>query len=226
MADVEILKSHHRTRAGDSEMQVNIGGVNEDLTAHLIGLEKQVEWAVNSAIKKVARWLRTHSVREIGRELNITQAVLKRRYRFSDVGKGFNRKVNIWVGLLAIAAHEAGKASKNPAGVKVRGRQFDGAFLQRIYGSEEKVYIRASANRKYGHTTTTEGGRDWARYSRPKLNSVRAEYGDRFPVQVVGIDIEEPALEVLQRFESRLNSEYTRILGQELNYAIHVKEWN
>lgn len=223
MSDLNIATTLHRTRRGDTEMQVDIGRATKDMTEHLVGLEKQVGKAVDRAVRKVARWLRTHSVREIGRELNITQAALKRRYRFSDTGHGFNRRVNIWVGLLAIAAHDTGKINQGPAGARVRGRQFDGAFKQKIYGSEEKVYIRASANRERGHATVTQGGRDWSKYSREKLNSARAEYGDRFPVQVVGIEIEDIGLDVLERYQSRLDGQYRRILDQELNYALNVE---
>ena len=108
MSDITISKSHHRARKGDLELQVGIGQVNEDLAGHLIGLEGKVEVAVDRAIKKTARWLRTHSAREIGKELNIKQAAIKQRFRFTDTGKGFGRKATVWVGLLAIAAHEAG----------------------------------------------------------------------------------------------------------------------
>jgi len=223
MSDITISKSHHRARKGDLELQVGIGQVNEDLAGHLIGLEGKVEVAVDRAIKKTARWLRTHSAREIGKELNIKQAAIKQRFRFTDTGKGFGRKATVWVGLLAIAAHEAGATSKNKAGVRVRGRQFDSAFKQKIYGSEEKVYIRASANRKRGHATVTEGGRDYAKYSRPKAAWFKAEYRDRFPVQVIGIEIEEIGREVLERYERRLNDRYRVILDQELNYVLNVE---
>ncbi|MCV6588219.1 MAG: phage tail protein [Marinobacterium sp.] len=210
MSSINIATTMHRSHFGDREMQVDIGRITEDMTEHLIGLEKQVGKAVDRSVKKVARWLRTHSVREISKELGIVQKALRRRYRVSDTGKGDERRVYIWIGLLAIAAHDAGKVSQEPGGARVRGRQFDSAFKQRIYDSEEKVYIRASANRRRGHATVTD-------------NSVRADYGDRFPVQVVGIEIEEVGRDVLERYERRLDHQYRHILEQELNYALNVE---
>lgn len=224
MAEILILEGTHRARKGDAEYVVDIGRINADLTNHLLDLEDKVGKAVSRAIKRTAQWLRTHSVREISKELNIKQAPVRRRFRFRDTGKGFNRQMNIWVGLLAIAAHDAGKAVNAGRGAKVRGRQFDGAFVKRIYGSEEKMYIRASENRKRGHATVTERGRDYSRYSRTKPAWFEAEYGDRFPVQVVGIDIKDISLNVLERYEKRLNAVYRDNLERELNYELNVAD--
>ena len=236
-SEIEILPSHHRKKTGDVELKsVDLESANKDLAGHLLGLEVELEKAINRAIQKLGAWLRTHSVREISKELNIKQMVIKRRYRFSKIGgkNGQPMQLKIWVGLLAIAAHEAGAVThnRNSAGAKVRGRQFDSAFKARIYGSEEKMYIRAAANRRHGHTTVTEGGRDWSGRRRPKhlkgegirRAKFEAEQGSsRFPVQVIGIDISEIGLDVLQRYESRLNSRYRELLDQELNYALNVE---
>lgn len=220
MSEIVISPSYHRARKGDQGLEVDIGQINSDLVDHLQELDGKVAKAVDRAIRKVARWLRTHSMREIGRALGIKQAAIKHRYRFTDTGKGFERKAGIWVGLLAIAAHEAGTPAQNAAGVRVRGHQFDSAFLQKIYGSEEKVYIRASRNRQLKHATV--GGHDSWRY-RPKSPSFLAEYGDRFPVQVIGVDIESVARPILERYEKRLNDRYREILEQELNYVLNVE---
>lgn len=220
MSEIVISPAHHRARSGDHGLEVDIGQINSELTDHLKGVEDKVAKAVGRSIKKVSRWLRTHSMREIGKELKIRQSAIKSRYRFTDTGKGFERKAGIWVGLLAIAAHDAGVPVQNAAGVRVRGRQFNSAFIQKIYGSEEKVYIRASRNRQLKHATA--GGREsWA--YRPKSPSFLAEYGDRFPVQVIGIDISEVGVAVLERYEKRLNARYREILEQELHYALSVE---
>lgn len=205
------------------ELDLDLSADTRELTAHLQEVDGRVAKAVKRAVKKTMTWLRTHSAREIGRELNIKQKPLKQRFVVSQKDRAGTRYVNLWVGLLAIAAHDTGRARQSAAGVSVRGRQFGSAFLQRIYGSEEKVYIRASANRLRGHTTTSKTGRDWSRYSRPKSNFIDAEYGDRFPVQVVGINVEEVGRDVLERYERRINARYREILEQELNYALHVE---
>ncbi|WP_036230130.1 hypothetical protein [Marinobacterium jannaschii] len=213
---VAVAEGHHRNRSG-IDISVDIGEINQQLTVGLQDLRAQVEKAIGRAITKVGRWLRTHSVREIGRVLQIKQSVLRRRFRFHETGKGSAKQLSIWVGLLTVAAHDAGRAVQNAAGVAVRGRQFDSAFIQRIYSSDERVFIRASRNRKLQHATA--GGRDSWKY-RPKSPSFLAQYGDRFPVQVVGVEIESVARPILERYEQRVNARYREILEQELEYAI------
>lgn len=198
-------------------IDLDFGAEVQQMTAHLAGLEKKVAKAVHRALSKVIRWLRTHSMREIGKALNLPQKPLKNRFKVSKVQRSGETVFKVWVGLLTLAAHEVGVARQNAAGVKVRGRQFDSAFIQKIYGSEEKVYIRASRNKQLSHVT--HGGRPGQKY-RPKSAAVLAEFGDRFPVQTIGIDIESVARPILERYETRLNSRFKELLDQELNYVL------
>lgn len=203
---------------------------SEQLTQDLELLGSRVEVAVNRALKKLARWLRTHAMREIGRELKITQKALKKRFVIKHNSKGKDPYINIWFGLLNVAAHEVGTARQNAAGARVAGRQFDGAFVKKIYGSEEKVYIRTRRNRREGHATISQ--RPWRTDSGSHYGGHRfLDYGGandtsnrgRFPVQVVGIEIEEVARDILERYELRINARYQQLLQQEVNYALYVE---
>lgn len=207
-------------KAASFEVDLDFGADIKSMTQHLEGMQTAISKAVSRAIKKLERWLRTHSMREIGKALKIAQKPLKNRFKFSEVERGGKTVFKMWVGLLSLAAHEVGKASQNAAGVRVRGRQFDSAFISKIYDSDERVYIRASRNKQLGHATY--GGRDNQRY-RPKTAAFLAQYGDRFPVQAIGIDIESVARPILERYEQRLNARFREILDQELNYALNIE---
>jgi hypothetical protein len=199
-------------------LQLDVADITRELTDHLQGLESKVEKAIDRAIVKTARWLRTHSVKEIGKALGIKNSVIRNRYRFRKVGEGNAQKVDIWVGLLAIAAHEAGKPVQNKVGTRAAGREFKSAFIAKIFNSEERVFIRSAANEKQNHTTLSNPQeRKIQRFMPEKLKG-------RFPVEVVGVDILEVSLEVLERYEKRINKRYSEILQQELNYALNVKD--
>ncbi len=209
--------NERRSNAGT--LTLNFDEDTADLTEHLHGVADKVEKAVNRAVKKTARWLRTHSMRDLSKELNIKQAPLKNRFIVgTDPKKPGEAKV--WIGLLAIAAHDIGQASQNQAGVRVGKHQFDGAFNKAVYGSEEKVYIRARRNRIMQHGVVRENRtRRGGRYD----HGFMKDNSGRFPVQVVGIEIQEQADRVIQRYESRVNQRYREILEHELNFALELE---
>lgn len=203
-------------RKNQGVLSLDFAAETNDLTAHLKDVEIKVGRAVNRAVRKTAAWLRTHAMRELAQELNIKQAPLKRRFVVGSDPKSPG-KAKIWVGLLAIAAHDLGKAKQNASGVSVAGRQFDGAFYRPVYGSEPQSYIRASRNRVMQHDVVRENRRrDYRSLRDPKLKG-------RFPLQVVGIAIQQPAEIILQRYEGRVNQRYREILDRELRYAIDIE---
>ncbi|MEM5529553.1 hypothetical protein WN093_12070 [Gammaproteobacteria bacterium AS21] len=199
---------------------IDLDDITKELTEHIQGLDSKVNKAVKRALKKVGTWLRTHSMREIGKELQINLSALRKRYRLSTTNKNHNNELKLWVGLLSIAAHDAGKALKNKAGTKVRGHQFDSAFKAKIYNNEERVFIRSAANKKQQHTTVGSKGKK--KRSRHKQD-LPASISSRFPVEVVGIDVQEIGLDVLERYEKRINKRYGELLTQELHFALNVE---
>lgn len=205
-----------RTQSGvfTFDLQQEIG----DLTRHIQGMEKQVEKAVQRALRKTIRWVRTHSIKELGKELNIKQAAIKNRFRLETSTK--KNEVKLWVGLLAVAAHDLGKVQQTAAGVRVGRHRFDGAFYKRIYESSESVYIRASRNKVFRHDAVRLNMKHNSNYD----HSFMAENSGRFPVQVVGISIVDEAEKVLAKFENRVNTQFIKILNQELNYALNIEQ--
>jgi hypothetical protein len=225
------MSASNRAQKGGLALHIDAGQITHDLTSHLQGLDLPIEKAINRAMNKVARWLRTHSVREIGKELKIKQSIIRNRYRFSKSGKGGSQQINIWVGLLAVAAHQAGPAAQNSAGTKVKGRQFDSAFKAKIYNSDERVFIRSAANMRQGHVTLGDPTQKQKRQQRNAghkrkglSRDLPAKLRGRFPVEVVGIDIEDIGQDILERYEGRINRQYGKILEQELNFALNVEQ--
>ena len=205
--------------ANDYKLELQLSAVSVELQRDMLALEDRVGKVVNRAVVKLTRWLRTHSVREISQEIGIAQKALKQRFRVERVKVGGQEHVRIWVGLMNVALHHLSKPSQTKAGAKVGGQVYEGAFLEQIYGSTEKVYIRTARNRSAGHATVADReGRTNKQPDRAFLD----KSGGRFPVQVVAEEIEPVARKVLERYELRLNSRYQTILQQELNYALNV----
>lgn len=199
-----------RKNSGFFDFSVDVSEFVDDIDI----LDDRVRSAVNSALVKTGRWLVTHSVRGIAKEVGIKQKPIKDRFRVERVSDG----VRIWVGLLEIDLNKAGVTTQNAAGVKGSGGQYDRAFKRVIYGSDERVYIRASANRTEGHSVVRE-----KRSRKPvTAGSFIEKNRGRFPVQAIGIDIEEVGQSVLVNYEAQINRRFKEIFDQELNYRFGV----
>ena len=211
-----MARYSHPEFSGRVDLSSNLMELVEDMAA----LGSRVDVAVKRAMRKTHRWLRTHSAREIGKALGIKQATLKSRFLIDQYSKGGSSYLTLWVGLQPVAADQlGGTARQNRRGVRTRGRQFDGAFYQTVYGSEKRVWIRTSRNRREGHTTVAN--RPGQKNKHPSTFISRNR--DRFPVQLVGVDIEEVALPILQRYEQRTAARFREILQAELNYELNVR---
>ncbi|MCW6036820.1 phage tail protein [Spirulina subsalsa FACHB-351] len=106
---------------------------------------KQLELAVGRALRKTGQWLRTHSVRELGRELGITQAPLRQRFKlYPRVEDG---QVKVWVGLRPISVHYLGSPAQTVTGVRVGRQSYDGAFVNPMRSRHMLVWRRKGRER-------------------------------------------------------------------------------
>lgn len=106
---------------------------------------KQLETAVGRALRKTGQWLRTHSVRELGRELGINQAPLRQRFRlYPRVQDG---EVKVWVGLRPLSVHYLGDPQQGVTGVKVGRNTYDGAFINPMRSRHKLVWRRKGQER-------------------------------------------------------------------------------
>lgn len=82
-----MITSSNFTQSGAHQRRTNSGVLSFDLSndAALIadefaGMEKQVAKAIERALKKTGRWLRTYTLRHLSKELGIKQAALKKSF--------------------------------------------------------------------------------------------------------------------------------------------------
>jgi len=184
-----------------------------ELTALFAHHERAVSRAVKRAHRKLVRWLHRQVLRQLSRETGATQKTLKAYRRVSLKLDGLQGE--LWFGLNPLPLHETGRVSWSPkrAGVRVRGRTYEGAFYRAVYGSQPKVWIRSARNPGYA---TYHPKRRYRPFSG------RVSSG-RFPVELLGAPLDEVADGIARELDSRLarraERRFRELLEQELNYA-------
>jgi len=106
---------------------------------------KQLDLAAARALRKTASWLRTHSSREISRELRIAQSPI--RHRYNVYSQATAKAVKLWVGLKPISVHYLGAPKQNSTGVNVGHRQYDDAFISPMKTKYPLVFRRKGRER-------------------------------------------------------------------------------
>ncbi|MFU6379098.1 phage tail protein [Metapseudomonas otitidis] len=106
---------------------------------------RKLDVAAARALRKTAQWLRTHSSREIARELGITQSPI--RHRYNIYSQSTAREVKLWVGLQPIGVHYLGTPRQTRTGVKVGHREYDAAFISPMKSTQHLVFRRKGRER-------------------------------------------------------------------------------
>ncbi|HBO5920130.1 TPA: hypothetical protein L4657_006072 [Pseudomonas aeruginosa] len=106
---------------------------------------RKLDVAAARALRKTAQWLRTHSSREIARELGITQSPI--RHRYNIYSQSTAREVKLWVGLQPIGVHYLGTPRQTRTGVKVGHREYDEAFISPMKSTQRLVFRRKGRER-------------------------------------------------------------------------------
>ena len=127
------------------KMTLDVSGETENIGAHIAATVRQLEVAAARAAVKVAQWLRTHSVRELGQELGVKQEPLKKRFKVYP--RHSQGQVRLWVGLLPIAVHRLGQPKLVQGGVRVGSREYDGAFISAMNSDQPLVFRRVGRER-------------------------------------------------------------------------------
>lgn len=109
------------------------------------GRSEKLDIAAARALRKTAQWLRTHSTREIARELRITQSPVRHRYIINT--RSTANEVKLWVGLNPISVHYLGTPQQTPTGVKVEHRAYDDAFISPMKTRHRLVWRRKGRER-------------------------------------------------------------------------------
>ncbi len=174
---------------------------------------RRVQLAVKRAIRKTLRWVHREILRYVSQESGVAQKKFKQYRRVKLVTN--KQDSYVWIGLNPLPLHEAGRVSWNPAssGARVAGKTYEGAFYRSVYSAQQKVWIRSSRNKKLGHATYHPKKRYHAYGSGPSRG--------RFPVELLGVDMEDLPDDVGRRIEKRAESRMVTLLEQELNYALN-----
>ncbi|GHY00989.1 phage tail protein [Vibrio cholerae] len=117
------------------------------LEAQLMASVPQIQKAIDRALKKTARWLETHSKRELGRELKLPIKVLTVRFQHTFYLKDGEKAVSVWFGLNPVQVRYIGKAKQNRRGTRVGKHQFDGAFSAAMKSEHLNVFRRKGRER-------------------------------------------------------------------------------
>lgn len=190
-------------------LQVDFDSETAEAVMGIEYLTSNVSKAIASAGKKSANWLVNHSIKEISQALGIKSAPLKKRFYVREE----NGNIHIWFGFLEIELADAAKVTQNAAGVRAAKQQFDSGFIASIYGTDRKAYIRAKANLKHNYPSVHQR-RNRKYHQEPFM--LEGNNRSRFPVQRLGFSVEDPGLDIVLKYERRLNKYYRDCLDLEL----------
>lgn len=194
--------------ANGVEINMAFAQAIRNATAIIQATPKQVEKASERAIKKTLRWLSTVVARELSKQLNIPQKVLKPRLSVRTVGEGVNKAFIFWMGTSPMAAEQIGRTRQNRKGATAGRHRFEGAFVSRYSSSSVEVRIRQQRNESAGHFLLNK-------------NVTKGDDKHRYPVVRIGIEIDAVAREAFRRLDRRALDRFKTLIEQELNYAVN-----
>lgn len=116
-----------------------------DVEAKVGQASKKLDLAAARALRRTAQWLRTHSSKEVARELRLTQSPI--RHRYNIYSQSTANEVKLWVGLQPIGVHYLGTPKQTATGVKVGHRDYDDAFISPMKSSQRLVFRRKGRER-------------------------------------------------------------------------------
>ncbi|MBJ7539892.1 hypothetical protein [Marinomonas transparens] len=188
-------------------IEIDLGESVAELEADLALSISQLQKAVSRALKKVARWLETHSKRELGVALGVPQRVLEARYYKTFYMKNDQRSVSLWFGLEPISAQAFGKPVQTDVGVKVGKHHFIGAFMATMKNGHAGIF-----KRKYEY-----GSKRTKRIKRPDGQWTE------LPIEEVRFPINEIARPIIERYYVRAEARFKQLLKQEINFVMNVE---
>jgi len=109
--------------------------------------EAQVNRALNSTMGKMARWMRTKSVRGLSKELQVQQKIIRRRlktFRMKRTADGAS--ITVWYGLDPIGMIYLG-ARQTQKGVTAGKHKVDGGFIRPGRNGARQVFKRRGGAR-------------------------------------------------------------------------------
>ncbi len=205
-------------------IKVDIRGVQET-SAYLAGTKRQIDLATTRAIRSTLKWCRVRIKKDGAAALKVKQKALTRRIRTSNIKNG-DQSGTLWAGTWNLSPYVVGTprqiGAKSVGGKKARSllggvglgrdRFYRGAFLGKIYGGRENIWIRLSS----GHFNPLlfPGG---MKYGSSKFQ------GGRFPVVKASIATDEVMALVFDRDADEIREQFHKRLRKEVNYAVNFE---
>jgi hypothetical protein len=133
-----------------SSLEIDIDGRGITALADMFGAtQAQIDAAMRSTYGKMARWLRTQSVRGLSSRLKIQQKILRSRiktFRMQHGIGGGDVQAKVWYGIKDIAYARL-NPKESGTGVRAQGGRFEaGAFIAKLHGRQQ-VLKRVGAKR-------------------------------------------------------------------------------
>ena len=173
---------------------------------------EQVSKAIARSLRKLSRFAEKRVLRDLARQQNITQKLLKSLGRIKvslyqpRSGRGY--RLVIWIGALDIPAHYLGRPVQTTKGVRIASRLWDGAFLmQPVNATHPMVFERKD---------------DWEhKFQRSKKSGRMMWMG--LPLEKKTLPILNSARNALRKIEPVLLDRFTTLMEQELNYVFNIE---
>lgn len=106
--------------------------------------------AARLALNRAAKQMHTATVREVAKEIKAPVKAVKSKVRHQkrDKAKGRKLRAGMYVVFSDLPARKFGTAKENKRGVRVRGRQFDDAFLGRFQHNKVEAVFRRKGKKR------------------------------------------------------------------------------
>jgi hypothetical protein len=177
------------------DIRIDARGTLEAVRRQLDGWPRGVETARKRAMRKLGTWLQRQVLREVAREAQVTQKVLKTLVRFRLTREEIG--LRIWIGTNPIKAHHLGNVrwTRRMQGARVGRRLFPGSWSW-------------SQGRTAGLVMERTGRR--GRNNNPRLERI----------DVVRESIHERARRAVDRLRPDINERLQTLMMQELRYQL------
>lgn len=180
---------------------------------------EQIEQARLSTMRKLGKRIETVVKRRAAKDLRIPQKSIENRF-FTESLKPGDETLKVWVGTWDLSPFALGSPSVyglpgKSGGVKAGAyRNYPGAFLAKIYTTQQKVWIRLHSPHYRADLYPT-------RY-RPGDRGA-GELAGRFPVVRAAVPIDDTIRSVVSDMEKDFSADFEKIFFGELNYFANIR---
>lgn len=188
-------------------LEIDLDDELSALEDQLLVSVSQIQRAVTRTLKKTAKWLETHSKRELGVALRVPQRVLSTHYYQSFNIKDGKRTARVWFGLNPIRLWSIGTAKQNDIGVKVGRHFYEGSFIATMASGHEGVFNRSAKSHADNRRVKRKDGQ-WS----------------ELPIKEQSFKIQDIAEPILERYHNRAEARFKQILKQEINFALNIEK--